>query len=85
MRVYKDGSSAEVITLLNEYKSYRKEDVKREAKNVSFQNSAPITSEMADAMLGSSPARSGSSLPLGCVFSQIMDDEDYRACGITPP
>lgn len=62
-----------------------KEDAKRQAENVRFQNSAPITSEMADAILGSSPARSGSSSPPGCVFSQIMDDEDYKACGITPP
>lgn len=55
------------------------------SENIRFQNSAPITSEMADAILGSSPARSGSSSPPGCVFSRVMDDEDYKACGITPP
>lgn len=54
-------------------------------KNAAFQSSAPITSEMADAILGSSPSRSGSSSPPDCVFRQIMTDADYAACGITPP
>lgn len=85
MRAYKDGSTAEVITLLNEYKSYIKQDAKSHGENVRLQNSAPITSKMADAILGSTQARSGSSSPPGCVFREFMDDEDYRACGITPP
>lgn len=41
--------------------------------------SAPLTSEMVDVLLGNPPAQSA------CEIKPVMTNDDYRACGITPP
>lgn len=41
--------------------------------------SAPLTSEMVDVLLGNPSAQQV------CEIKQVMTDDDYRACGITPP
>lgn len=75
-RITGSGTASEVINLLNEYKAQAK---------ASFQNSAPMTSEMVDAVLGNTSPRIGGSAPSGCEIKPVMSSDDYRACGITPP
>lgn len=41
--------------------------------------SAPLTSEMEDALLGNPPSQQA------CEIKSVMTNDDYHACGITPP
>ena len=74
------------------YRSAREADAWRslaikdaEKKRAAFQNSAPMNSEMVDAVLGNVPPRVGGSAPSGCEIKPVMTNDDYIACGITPP
>lgn len=64
---------------------YLRVNPQRQSEAARQQSAAPITSEMADAILGSRPAHSSSNSHAICEFKQVMTNDDYKACGITPP
>jgi hypothetical protein len=61
--------------------SAEKKAAEEAQRSAEFHRSTPITSEIADVILGRVPVNTQPD----CVIKQTMTNADYRACGINPP
>lgn len=78
-RIVDEGTADEVITLLSQYKSYQRQlqaDSQRKPVQQNVQQAANYPSP--DLILGGGNSR-------GCEYKAVMTNENYAACGISPP
>ncbi len=74
-RYYEKGTASEAVQLLNDFKLYL----------ASLPQNAPVTQAAPEGRTYQTPAEIMGISDGACEFRQVMTDEDYRACGITPP